>query len=167
MPLISKFIAHDTYKVYKKGHSVRIDSTLVDIKEGRILYKPITGERSFIFLATGNAKVFSPFSLSSLLSHWFSVTELGATTFIDMDHQAQTYTKIAYEGDDSQVMKVVVENEDAFEEALSQKDVTSTRIISEGLHAKVAKSFLTRKQKQEVVDGLPCVGYDVHGVMVR
>lgn len=83
-----------------------------------------------------------------------------------MDHQAQTYTQVAYEGDDSQVLKIVVENEEAFEEALSQKDVTSTRIISEGLHATVAKGFLTRKQKHETIDGLPCVGYEVHGVKV-
>lgn len=83
-----------------------------------------------------------------------------------MDHQAQTYTKVAYEGDDSQVLKIVVENEEAFEEALSQKDVTSTRIVSDELHATVAKGFITRKQKRETVDGLHCAGYEVHGVKV-
>lgn len=83
-----------------------------------------------------------------------------------MDHQAQTYTKVAYEGDDSQVLKIVVENEEAFEEALSQKDITSTRIVSDELYATVAKGFFTRKQKRETVDGLHCAGYEVNGVKV-
>ena len=53
VPGLARFCPNDTYKVYKHGGNVRIDTTLLDIDDSGLFPKSIKGKRSYLFICNG------------------------------------------------------------------------------------------------------------------
>ena len=84
VPIVSSFCPSDTYKIYKSGSKVRIDTTLIGFENNSWQ----RGNRSFIFKAEG--------LLTNLLYQLFSLTLFidffagDGAVFIEIDHDSKS-----------------------------------------------------------------------------
>lgn len=147
VPLISRLCPSDTYKIYKSGSKVRVDTTLVGIDQttGGIAGTPNwqRGQKSFIFLGCENG-----------------------ATFLEVDHiekqiQKRTMKVITQE----EILEILQPTEEQISDRLSSP-ISTTFIDTEKIIFERAKSGIIgfRSDRSEPVNGYDCKVYSANNV---
>lgn len=147
LPLVSRLCPNDTYKVYKSGSKVRVDTTLigVDMNNGGIAGTPNwqRGRKSFIFTGSEDGAIY-----------------------MEVDHEEKVIQKRTMKViTQEEILEFLQPTEDQISERLSNP-ISTTFIDTEKIAFERSKSGIIgfRSDRVEMINGYECKVYSANNV---